>query len=182
MEILNEIIIKLANWFVSPQGVFIFQIIQIVAGILFFLLIIALIYLIKVTHYFERAFWRDFIRFITFKPYGKKGITRKVAKKWKLISNRLKSASESDWKIAIIEAESFLDEIFEKIGLEGENFGQKLKQINVSEFSDIMIEDIWQAHKVRNNIVHDPNYKLNFEQAKKTLMIYEKTLNDLGFF
>ena len=182
MEILDEIIIKLANWFISPQGAFIFQAVQIMAGILFFLLVITLIYLVKITHYFEKAFWRDLIRFITFKPYGKKGIARRVAKKWKLISNRLKSASESDWKIAIIEAESFLDEIFEKIGLEGEGFGQKLKQIKISEFSNIIVEDIWQAHKVRNNIVHDPNYRLNFEQAKKTLIIYEKALNDLGFF
>lgn len=182
MEILNDIIIKLANWFVSPQGIFVLQIIQIIAGILFFLLIITLIYLVKITGYFKKIFWEDFIEFITFKPYEKRGITKKIVKKWKLISNRLKSTSESDWKIAIIEAEAFLDEIFEEVGFEGENFGQKLKQIKGSEFSDITIENIWQAHKVRNNIVHDPNYRLNFEQAKKTLTIYEKALNDLSFF
>lgn len=182
MEILNEIIIKLGNWFVSPQGIFILQTIQIIAGILALLLIIILIYLIKITNYFKELFWQDFIEFITFKPYGKKGISRKIIKKWKLISNRLKSVSESDWKLAIIEAEAFLNEIFEEIGFEGENFGHKLKQIKTSEFSNAMIEDIWQAHKIRNNVVHDPNYKLSFEQAKTTLLIYEKVLNDLGFF
>ncbi len=182
MEILNDIIIKLTNWLSSPQGIFVLQVIQIITGILAFLLVITLIYLIKITGYFKKIFWEDFIEFITFKPYEKRGITKKIAKKWKLISNRLKSASESDWKIAIIEAEAFLDEIFEEIGFEGETFGQKLKKMKGSGFSEVTIESIWQAHKVRNGIVHDPNYKLNSEQAKKTLLIYEKTLNDLSFF
>jgi hypothetical protein len=44
------------------------------------------------------------------------------------------------------------------------------------------VEEVWEAHKIRNNIVHDPDYRLSLDEAKRALEIYEKALTDLQAF
>ena len=85
--------------------------------------------------------------------------------------------SESEHKLAIIEAEGLLDDIFKKMGFLGEAIGDRLKQITPSQLENI--EEIREAHKIRNNIVHDPDYRLSLEEAKKAFEIYEKALINL---
>jgi len=41
------------------------------------------------------------------------------------------------------------------------------------------IEELKGAYKIRSNIIHDPTYKLDLEEAKKVLEIYGKSLIDL---
>lgn len=113
------------------------------------------------------------MEFFTFKPYGSK----KIVKKWNKIKNRLNLPSESEHKLAIIEAEGLLDDIFKRIGFPGEVIGDRLKQITPLQLGNI--EEIREAHKIRNNIVHDPDYRLSLEEAKKTFEIYEKALQNL---
>jgi len=36
-----------------------------------------------------------------------------------------------------------------------------------------------EIHKIRNNIIHDPTYKLSQEEVKKALAVYEKALIEL---
>lgn len=113
------------------------------------------------------------MEFFTFKPYGSK----KIEKRWNKIKDRLNLSSESEHKLAIIEAESLLDDILKKIGFSGEVIGDRLKQITPLQLENI--EEILEAHKIRNNIVHDPDYRLSLEEAKKAFEIYEKALINL---
>jgi len=41
------------------------------------------------------------------------------------------------------------------------------------------LEEARAAHQTRNNIVHDPNYRLSLDEARKILAVYEKSLIDL---
>jgi len=117
--------------------------------------------------------WQDVTEFFTFKAYG----TRKTFKKWNKIKGKLELPSESEHKLAIIEAESLLDDILKRIGFPGQTVGERLKQITPVQLSNI--EEIWEAHKIRNNIVHDPDYRLSQEETKKALEIYERALMHL---
>lgn len=119
---------------------------------------------------------QDMVEFLTYQSYG----VKKIAKIWLKIKRRLEAGSESEYKLAVIEADSMLSDILEKMGFKGETLGNRLKQVT----TDILpsIEETWEAHKIRNNIVHDPDYKLTLDQAQKALEIYEQALRDLQVF
>lgn len=102
----------------------------------------------------------------------------KMAKKWKEIEGRANSHIESDRKISVIEADKFIDDLFKKIGFRGRDMGERLKSINPNQISNI--NEIWQAHKIRNNLAHDPHFKLERSDAELVIKTYNNTLKELG--
>lgn len=130
-------------------------------------------YFIFKTSYVKLLFLQDLFEIVTYRPYGLK----KVEKQWKKIIKRLESGKEAEYKLAVIEADSMMDSILKKMGYSGKNLEDRLKQLteasihNLSELSD--------AHKIRDNIVHDPDYRLSLENAEKTLAIYEEAFKNI---
>jgi hypothetical protein len=118
---------------------------------------------------------QDFVEFSTWKPMG----TKKILKLWLKIKERLKSGLESEFKLAVIEADTLLEDVLKKMGYTGDTLAERLKQVpaNILTSSDAAIE----AHKVRNNIVHDPDYRLELAEAEKAVSLYEKVLTELDF-
>ena len=110
---------------------------------------------------------------------GKEELSRRRAvKAWKQIQKRLKIGGEAQLKMAIIEADKILDEILKKSGYQGENMSDRLKQITPAQISNI--EEIWQAHKIRNRIVHEPDFSILSNEAENIIEIYEKTFKESG--
>jgi hypothetical protein len=145
---------------------------------IFFLLIsvfflLAIIFFLSQSSFLKFSYLLDFTEFFTFKPYGLK----KIVKEWTAITRRLDTGLESEYKLAIIEADSLLDDILKKMGFGGETLGEKLEKLTYVSLSSV--DDAREAHKTRNNIVHDPDYRLSLDDAKKTISIYEKSLIDL---
>lgn len=102
---------------------------------------------------------------------------RKIKKKWASILKRLESREEASYKLAVIEADQLLDSILIKAGYKGEKMAERLEKIKPAQLSSI--NEIWQAHKIRNELVHSPDYELSHEGAKKVIAIYEKALEEL---
>lgn len=121
-------------------------------------------------------FLQDVVEILTYKPFG----IKKIEKDWRKIVSRLDTGMESEYKLAIIEADDMMDETLKRMGYGGESLGERLEKLTAATLSNI--EEIKEAHKVRNNIVHDPNYKLSLEETKKTLAIFEKAFKDLEAF
>ena len=46
----------------------------------------------------------------------------------------------------------------------------------------LTLQDVWDAHKLRNIIVHDMNQVISKEQAVNAIYAYERFLQELGFF
>jgi hypothetical protein len=124
------------------------------------------------TSWLKAIFFQDLIEFLSFKPYQ-----AKKTKKWKKVLYRLETGLESEAKLALIESEMVLDEVLKESGYPGENLGEKLGKITVASLPNI--EEVKEAHKIRDNIIHDPAYKLTLEEAERTIKIYEKALKDL---
>jgi len=102
------------------------------------------------------------------------------ANKWDEIQKKIDSKNSSDWKMAIIEADSLIDEIIKNIGYKGEDLGERLKKIEPSDFDNL--QNIWEAHKIRNKIVHEADVsQLTKEEAKETLEKYKKALKELRY-
>ncbi len=96
---------------------------------------------------------------------------------WGEIVKLVESRQESSWRLAVIEADKFFDEVLRRLGYSGENFGERLNQVHPSEVENI--NDIWNAHRVRNSLSHDVNYKLSEGEAKKAIAAYERAMKDL---
>lgn len=128
------------------------------------------------TTWLKRMFIWDIVEFFSFRPYG----VRKVEKDWAKITARLETDLESEWKLAIIEADSILNGILMKMGFGGEALGERLDRLTAATLSNL--QQIREAHKIRNNIVHDPDYRTSLDEAKRVVGIYEEALRDLQAF
>ena len=104
---------------------------------------------------------------------------KKMNKKWRKITSRLEGNDQSQYKLAIIEADSMIDNIFKQMGLKGDDMIQKMDNLNPEQL-DIK-DDLKEAHKMRNQIIHDPSLQIGKESAKKILDIYATFLLDNEF-
>lgn len=131
--------------------------------------------LIKTT-WLKRIFLWDLIEFLTFRPLEK----QRWIKEWEKIKKRLQSNLEAEAKLAIIEADDLLNEILKNLGYREEDLEKKLNKLSPDLLTNL--QEVRQAHKVRDDIVHDPSYKLDLKEAKKILAIYERALTNLEVF
>lgn len=99
------------------------------------------------------------------------------AKKWKKIESRLGKKTESEAKLAILEADSLLDEVLKKSGYPGQTLEERLENLTPATLPNL--EEVKKAHQIRDNIVEDPAYRLTLDEAEKNLKIYEKALTYL---
>lgn len=97
--------------------------------------------------------------------------------KWQEILKRLALPEEASYRIAVIEADKFFEEAMRRLGYVGENFSDRLKQIHPTEIKNL--NEVWQAHRVRNSLAHDPDFKLSHGEAAKAVDAFEKALQDL---
>lgn len=107
-----------------------------------------------------------------------KGKERKIdTGGWKEIVKLVESGQESSWRLAIIEADKFFDGVMRRLGCSGENFSERLTQIHPTEVENI--NDVWNAHRIRNSLSHDVNFKLSEGEARKAVAAFEKAMKDL---
>jgi hypothetical protein len=151
----------------------IFKILFLILALIFFIGIF--LFLFKTT-WLKRILLWDFAEILTYRPFG----VRKVVRAWAKIMAHLEVGTEAEYKLAVIEADLMLDDILKRMGYGGKTLGERLEKLTAATLPNI--EQIWEAHKTRNNIVHDPDYRLSLDQARKTLAIYEQALRDLQAF
>lgn len=96
--------------------------------------------------------------------------------KWQEILNLLEGREESNWRHAVTEADKFFDDIMRRLGYSGENFGERLKQVHATEVRNL--DAIWDAHRVRNSISHDIEFKLSQDEARRAVGAYEQAMKD----
>ena len=86
---------------------------------------------------------------------------------------------EPDMRQAVMEADKLLDLALGKMGYRG-NLGTKLKKANRLFGSDI--NRVWSAHKVRNNIAHQMNYKVDEKLFRTTMLTFKGAFKRLRIF
>lgn len=101
-----------------------------------------------------------------------------IHKKWEELSERIKVGDERSLRLCIIEADNLVDEILIIHGHPGKDMGERLKSIYPAELK--YINELWEAHKIRNQIAHDSDFHLPPDLAKKTINTYHNVLEDLS--
>lgn len=170
MITLEEIISFILNP-TFPTWALVIKFISVFISLVFVVMIIILA-AFKTTWLKRMIIW-DIQEFLTYRHFG----VSKVVREWRKIKNRLETGIESEAKLAIIEADKILDDTLNRMGFGGQTLGEKLKELTAASLPNI--EEVKKSHKIRNNIVHDPTYRLDFEEAKRVVAAYEKALTDL---
>ena len=103
-----------------------------------------------------------------------------LIKRWEKILARLETGNPSQYKVAILEADAFADEILTEIGRHGETMTEKLNSIHEGQLETK--EELAEAHLVRNRIVHEADFALTEEETKKWLGVYRKFFDEVELF
>lgn len=89
-----------------------------------------------------------------------------VLRKLESIDKHAQSMSMNDMKTALIQADSLLDMALKERGLPGDTLGARLKNAKTL-FKWQQYNTIWEAHKMRNKVVHELEYNPPVQQLKK---------------
>lgn len=102
----------------------------------------------------------------------------KLKAKWEPIKKRMENDNEAQFKLAIIEADDLIGDLIIRMGYGGNNLGEALEAVPVGQIENI--DDIKQAHTLRNRIIHDDSFSLTKDQAEKAMAAYEEFLSFHG--
>lgn len=138
----------------------------------FFLVFV--IYFMLNSSWLQYKFLEDVTEFFSWQAYGQ----REMQKQWDRIKKRTESGAESDYKLAIIDADDFLAEVLDNRGYDGKDFEEIIKK--VGKLIAPILNDVLKAHETRNSIVYNPDYKLLATEAQKILATYESAVNSIG--
>ena len=97
--------------------------------------------------------------------------------RWQEIKNHVNSFKESEWKFAIIEADKLVDDVLKTAGFAGESMGERLMLIKPDQL--LNLQYLWDAHKLRNLLVHDASYQMTHRQAIWAIEAFENVLREL---
>ncbi|MCE7936591.1 hypothetical protein DYH10_02275 [Candidatus Saccharibacteria bacterium CPR2] len=97
-------------------------------------------------------------------------------KRWQKICDTYK-VEETGPTIAVIEADKLFDQALKNAGYAGETTGDRLKSAGKSLRS---INTVWDAHKLRNKLVHETEIKLKKNDAKNALKSFYRALREIG--
>lgn len=102
-----------------------------------------------------------------------------INKSWDRVIMHVESLNESEWRLALIEADIMLADLLDNMGLPGDSVGEKLKAVEKSDFTTLDLA--WEAHKVRNQIAHDPSFMLTQREAKRVVGLFEAVFKEFAF-
>lgn len=107
------------------------------------------------------------------------GIDQKfIEAKWQEIEELMRLGRPSNFARAVLEADKLLDHVLKGLRAPGLTMGDRLKASR-KRFSSEGLDAAWQAHKVRNEIVHNAEFELMDYSAKAAIENYKKAIGEL---
>ncbi|HJP81062.1 MAG TPA: hypothetical protein VJ841_01540 [Candidatus Saccharimonadales bacterium] len=101
----------------------------------------------------------------------------KYRSKWLTIENQLKRDEESSYHLCILNADKLLDQALRERGVRGETMGERMKAVR-STWSNA--NAVWTAHKLRNQVAHEPDVRIGYDDTRRALAAFKQALKDVG--
>lgn len=99
--------------------------------------------------------------------------------RWLTVERLLDSDNESDWKLAIIEADKMLDELLVVLGYQGASLGDRLLAVEKGDMQSL--DEAWEAHKYRNRIAHETGMQVADREARRIVGLYGRVFREYKF-
>ncbi len=100
-----------------------------------------------------------------------------LQKRWESALHKVYLEEEADFKAAISEADSIMEEVFKKLGYPNIDIALSAGKITVDQVSNI--EELREAHKKKVKILSDPNSRVEQAEASRTVAVYGTALKEL---
>lgn len=108
---------------------------------------------------------------------SKKLDVEQYRKNWLTIDQQLVKNQESSYQLVILNADKLLDHALKQSGIRGETMGARMKSAQTTWSN---ANHVWAAHKIRNQIAHEPNVRVGYDDTRRALAAYKQALKDLG--
>ena len=112
---------------------------------------------------------------------GRRGPRRldveKYRTRWLAIEQDLKRDEVHSFSMSVLNADKLLDQALREKGISGQTMGDRMKQLQ-AKWSNA--NSVWTAHKLRNQIAHEPNVRLDYDGARRALAAFKQALKDVG--
>ena len=113
--------------------------------------------------------------------FTKKGVSTldvdKYRTKWLAIEQSIVRDNEASFHMAVLNADKLVDQALRDRGVKGQTMGDRMKFAK-EKWSNR--NAIWEAHKLRNQIAHEPDVRVSYDQTKRALAGFKQGLKDLG--
>jgi len=97
------------------------------------------------------------------------------------LEERWDETENLDPKYSIIEGDKLVDTVLRRAGLQGNSMADRLRRTE-KLVPRRVYQDMWDAHKLRNQLVHEVDYRVESEYAVEALWKMKKYLITLGAF
>lgn len=118
----------------------------------------------------------NFRRFVASRKY-EVGDRNAMRNRWKEVESLLDAPGELSPKLAVIESDKLLDHALKAMAMPGTTLGERLK---FAAYKYPKIREVWWAHKIRNQLVHEASYRLDRGIARKAVRSFKKALQLIG--
>lgn len=108
------------------------------------------------------------------------GARSKYIRRWETILSRLESDNPSQYKVAILEADVFAEEILDALGYHGQNMKERLD--SMGEYDVETKGELITGHAVRNRIINEPQFEPTREEAEATLRHFSNFFKEADLF
>lgn len=103
----------------------------------------------------------------------------KTRLRWDKILEQASSENEQSRRLAILEADIMLSELLDDLGYRGETIGDKMRQVQRTEFNTI--DQAWEAHRARNVIAHEAGHTMSLHESQRVIGLYDRVFREFGF-
>ena len=93
------------------------------------------------------------------------------------IEHMLKRDEFSSYHLSVLNFDKLMDKALMERGFKGKTTGDRMKSAS-STFSNR--NGVWEAHKLRNKIAHEPDAYVTYDNARYALAEFRRALKDLG--
>ena len=105
------------------------------------------------------------------------GMSREeIQKKWDAIMAISEQQGAMGLKMAVVEADSLFDGILKSLVMPGTDMGERLR---AACYKYPELKKVWNAHRLRNQIVHETTFQLDVNDGKEAMRTYERGLKVL---
>ena len=101
----------------------------------------------------------------------------KYRMKWLAIEKQLDRTQQASYHLAVLNADKLLDQALRERGVRGETMGERMKTAK-DTWSNA--NAIWTAHKLRNQIAHESDVQVGYDDARRALAGFKQALKDIG--
>jgi hypothetical protein len=101
----------------------------------------------------------------------------KYRMRWLVIEKQLKREEQSSYHLTVLNADKLLDQALRERGVKGETMGERMKTAKETWSN---ANNIWSAHKLRNQIAHEADVQVSYDDARRALAGFKQALKDLG--